>query len=236
MKEKLGHREHMGRKNTTKQSRILTYRPPPGRCILAPLKHPKGRGGWELGRRLRRRTDIREGAGWQRPGRWRRREEPGKRQEGPGAGGAQLDSGHSHDGPRWSRRREEPWRSDGRRLQGADQRWRSRWWRSPRRRRRANETGRCRGSGGLGWSRGIWRPRRRRSSGDPRWSRSDWGPRWSWREEGAQRSRWDGATRRSQRRGVLRRWRVDAWPRRSRRDEGARWSWWIDGWRWRRGS
>ncbi len=39
----------------------------------------------------------------------------------------------------------------------------------------------------------------------------------------------EGAMRRSQRRGVLRRWRVDARPRRSWRDEGARWSWWIDG-------
>ncbi len=37
----------------------------------------------------------------------------------------------------------------------------------------------------------------------------------------------------ARRRGVLRRWRVDARPRRSRRDEGARWSWRIDGWRWR---
>ncbi len=68
------------------------------------------RGGWELGRRLRRRTDTREGAGRQRPGGRRRREEPGKRQERPGAGGAWRDPGHSHNGgPRWSRRREEEW-------------------------------------------------------------------------------------------------------------------------------
>uniref|UniRef100_A0A672PTX7 Ankyrin repeat and BTB domain containing 3 n=1 Tax=Sinocyclocheilus grahami TaxID=75366 RepID=A0A672PTX7_SINGR len=46
------------------------------------------------------------------------REEPGRRQEGPGAG-AQQDPGHSHNsGPRWSRRWEEPWRRDGCRLQG----------------------------------------------------------------------------------------------------------------------
>ncbi len=172
-----------------------------------------GRGGWEHGRQLRRRTDTRERAGRQRPGGRRRREEPGKRQEGPGAGGAWQDPGHSHNGgPRWSQRREEPWRRNGRRLQGADQRRRSRWWRSPRRRRRANKPGGCRGSGGPGWSRGLWRPRQRRRSEDPQRIRSDWGPRWSWREEGAQRSRWDGATRRSQRRGVPRRWRVDTRP------------------------
>ncbi len=106
----------------TKQSWHVTYRPPPGRCALAPQKHPKGRGGWELWRRLRRRTDTREGAGRQRPGRCWRREEPGKRQEGPRAGGAQPDPGHSHDdGPRWSRRREEPWRRDGHRPTAAEQ-------------------------------------------------------------------------------------------------------------------
>ncbi len=82
----------------------------------------RGGNGWEPRWRLRRRTNTREGTGWQRPGRWRRREEPGKRQEGPGAGGVQLDPGHSHDdGPRWSRWKEEPWRSDGHRLQGAEQ-------------------------------------------------------------------------------------------------------------------
>ncbi len=86
-------------------------------------------------------------------------------QEGPGAGGAQLDPGHSHDdGPRWSRWREEPWRSDSRRLQGADQRRRSRWWRSPR--RRANEPGGCRGSRGARVEPWALRPRRRRRSGE----------------------------------------------------------------------
>ncbi len=233
MREKLGHRTR-GAKTQQNSPGAWHYSPLPEGVSSHRGTTEGGGNGWELRRRLRRRTNTREGAGWQRPGRWRRREEPGKRQEGPGAGGAQLDPGHSHDdGPRWSWRREEPWRSDCRQLQGADQRRRSRWWRSPRRRRRANEPGGCRGSGGPGWSRGLWRPRRRWRSGDPRRSRSDWGPRWSWREEGAQRSRWDGATRRSRRRGVLRRWRVDGQPRRSRRDEGARWSWRIDGWRWR---
>ncbi len=136
-----------------------------------------GRGGRELRRRLRRRTDTQEGAGRQRPGRRWRREEPGKRE--PGAGGAQLDPGHSHDGgPRWSWRREEPWRRDGRRLQGADQRWQSRWRRSLRRWRRANEPGERRGSGVPGWSRGLRRPRRSRKSGHPQRSRNDWHFSW----------------------------------------------------------
>ncbi len=46
--------------------------------------------------------DTWKGAGRQRP-RGQRREEPGKRPEGPGAGETQQDPGHSHDdGPRWS--------------------------------------------------------------------------------------------------------------------------------------
>uniref|UniRef100_A0A671MNJ6 alpha-1,2-Mannosidase n=1 Tax=Sinocyclocheilus anshuiensis TaxID=1608454 RepID=A0A671MNJ6_9TELE len=46
-------------------------------------------------------------------------DEGGRRQEGPGAGGAQQDPGHSHNsGPRWSRRWEKPWRRDSCRLQG----------------------------------------------------------------------------------------------------------------------
>ncbi len=107
--------EHMGSKKHNKTVHTPDMMPPPGRCVLAPQKHPKGRGGWELWGRLRRRTDTREGAGRQRPGRRRRREEPGKRQKGPGAGGAWRDPGHSHNGsPRWSRRREEPWRRNGR--------------------------------------------------------------------------------------------------------------------------
>uniref|UniRef100_A0A8C1KIS3 Chromodomain helicase DNA binding protein 3 n=1 Tax=Cyprinus carpio TaxID=7962 RepID=A0A8C1KIS3_CYPCA len=62
----------------------------------------------------------------------------GRRQEGLGAGGVQLDPGHRHnDGPR-----------NGRRFQGAHQQWRSRWWRSLRQRRRANEPGRRGGYGG----------------------------------------------------------------------------------------
>ncbi len=109
--------------------------------------------------RLRRRTDTREGAGRQSSRGWLRREEPGRRLEGHGAGGAQQDPGHSHDdGPRWRIRREEPWRRDGCRLHGAIPQWWSRWWRSLRRRRRANETE----SRELGtkWSRWVYMPRR----------------------------------------------------------------------------
>ncbi len=114
----------MGSKNTTK---------PVLGCDITPASRtvtiPPGRGG----------------AGRQSPGRQRRREEPG----GCRTGGAWWDTGHSHyGGPRWSRQREEPWRRNGRRLQGADQRWWSRWWRSPRCRRRAEEQGRRRRSGG----------------------------------------------------------------------------------------
>ncbi len=168
--------EHTGSKKHNKTVHTPNMTPPPGRCVLAPQKHPKGRGGWELWGRLRRRTDTREGAGRQRPGRRRRREEPGKRQEGPGAGGAWRDPGHSHNGsPRWSRRREEPWRRNGRWLQGADQRWRSRWRRCPR--RRAEEQGRRGGSGGPRRSRWHRRPRRRWGSRWPRWSRSNRGLR-----------------------------------------------------------
>ncbi len=157
----------MGSKNTTKQSRILTYRPPSRKVRPRTVETSKGEGAQE--------EDGQPGEGRQTKTRGRRRrEEPGRRQEGSGAGGAEHDPGHSHDsGPRWSRRREEPWWRDGRQLQGADQRRRSRWRRSLKRRRRANEPGGCRGSGGPGWSRGLWRPRRRQSSGDPRRSRSD---------------------------------------------------------------
>ncbi len=55
------------------------------------------------------------------------------------------------------------------RIQGAD--WR--WWRSPRRRRRADEPGRQGGYGGPRRSRWLKQPRRRRGSGRPRWSWSD---------------------------------------------------------------
>ncbi len=45
-----------------------------------------------------------------------------RRQERAGTGGAWRDPGHGHyGGPRWSRRREEPWRRNGRQLQGGDQ-------------------------------------------------------------------------------------------------------------------
>ncbi len=210
-----------GGKNTTKQSRILTYRPPPGRCVLAPLKHPKGKGRWELGRRLRRRTDTREGAGRQRPGRRRRREEPGKRQEGPGAGGAQLDPGHSHDdGPQWSRRREEPWWRDGRRLQGL------------------TNGG---GAGGGGARGGDGEPTSQGDAGDPgghggadgSGDRGEGGSPEIRSGAGATedpggadgRKEPNGAGGTEQRGAVQRRWRVNARPRRSRRYEGARWSW-----------
>ncbi len=162
----------------------------------------EGGNGWELGRRLRRRRDTREGAGRPRPGRWWRREETEgtwsrRSQVGPRPqpkwwphGGA--DGGRSHRGVR------------------ADRWQQSRWWKSPRRRRRANEPGECKGSGGPGW-----------------------GPMWSLRERWAQRSQWDRATRCSRRSEVLMRWRVNARPKQSRRNEGA---WWIDGWPWRWGS
>ncbi len=117
-------------------------------------------------------------------------------------------------------------RSHGRRLQWAEQRRRSRWWSSPRQRQRADEPGECRGSGGPGWSRGLWRrgPEIRNETGateDPGGA------------NGRKKPNRDGATKRSQRIGVQRRWRVDARPRRSRRDEWAQWS---DELRWRRGS
>ncbi len=142
----------MGSKNTTTQSRGVTLLPHPGRRIPR-CNNSTGEGG----------------AGRQRAGRRRRREEPGRRQEGPGAGGAKLDPGHSHNvDPRQSRRKEEPWRRNGPRLQGADHRWRSRWWRSPRWRQRANELGDAEDPGGPGWSLGLWRPRwRRRSVAEP---------------------------------------------------------------------
>ncbi len=62
------------------------------------------------GRQTESRADQREEPGYsKKEPRWiRRREEPGRRQEG--AGGARRDPDPSQDGgPRWSRRREEPW-------------------------------------------------------------------------------------------------------------------------------
>ncbi len=50
-----------------------------------------------------------------------------EKKEGSGAGRAWRDPGHSHNGgPRWSRRREEPWRRNDCQLKGTDQRRRSR--------------------------------------------------------------------------------------------------------------
>uniref|UniRef100_A0A8C1ZDA6 Chromodomain helicase DNA binding protein 3 n=1 Tax=Cyprinus carpio TaxID=7962 RepID=A0A8C1ZDA6_CYPCA len=115
----------------------------------------------------------------------------GRRQEGLGAGGVQLDPGHRHnDGPRWSRQMKEPWRRNGCRFQGAHQQWRSRWWRSLRQRRRANEPGRRGGYGGPRQSRWCRQPTRRCGSGRPQWSLSDRGLRWSRGDDGAWRSLW----------------------------------------------
>ncbi len=86
----------------------------------------------------------------------------GRRREGAGTGGAWRDPGHSHyGGPWWSRRREEPWRRNGHRLQGADQQWRSRWKKSLRQRRRAKEQGRRGGSGGPRQNRWCRQPTQR---------------------------------------------------------------------------
>ncbi len=172
MREKLGHRTR-GAKTQQNSPGAWHYSPlQEGASSHRGTTEGGGGNGWEPRRRLRRRTNTREGAGWQRPGRWRRREEPGKRQEGPRAGGAQLDPGHSHDdGPRW----------------------RSRWRRSPRRRRRAEERGRRGGSGGPRRSRWRRRPRRRWGSRWPRWSRSDRGLRRSRGDEGAWWSQRDEA-------------------------------------------
>ncbi len=184
-----------------------------------------GRAGQELWRWLRRWTNPREGAGKQSP--WGN--EGGRsqeRQEEPGAGGAQQDSGHSHDdGPQWSWWREEPWLpTPGGQTTAAEQ--------VVEEPEAETESRRARGMPRIRGARVEQRTLATRP-GDMRRNRSDWGPRWSKREEEAQQSRWDGATKCSQRIGVQRRWRVDAQPRQSRRDEGAQWS---DGWRWRRGS
>ncbi|KAL1269344.1 hypothetical protein QQF64_031633 [Cirrhinus molitorella] len=110
---------------------------------------------------------------------------PGKRQEGSGAGGrTRWDPGHSHDdGPRWSRRREEPWRRNGHRLRGGrptvaeqveeepEAEIESQWARVTGRIRRAKAE--------------QMAPMRRRVSGRPRWSWSDRGLRRSRREGGA---------------------------------------------------
>ncbi len=47
--EKLGHREHMGSKNTTKKSRGVTLLPPNGRCVLAPWNNRGGETGGNQG-------------------------------------------------------------------------------------------------------------------------------------------------------------------------------------------
>ncbi len=59
VREQLGHREHMGSKTHTKQSTIVTHTPPPPPRKVRPRTskgegHPKGRGGQELQKWLRR--------------------------------------------------------------------------------------------------------------------------------------------------------------------------------------
>ncbi len=168
----LGHREQ---KHTQVHNPDIS--PPPGRCVLAPWKqHGEGRvGTWEAAQE----EDVhREGAGRHRPRGRRRREEPGKRQEGSGTGGGRSQGRNRRDPEQEEHSRTQATammmahgganggRRHGRRLQGADQRRWSRWRRSPR--QRANEPGGCRGSGGPGWSWGLWRPRwRRRSMAEP---------------------------------------------------------------------
>ncbi len=115
-------------KTRHRQSRILTYRP-----LLegASLHRKRGAG---MGGNLERGS---VGSWWgERPGRWWRRDEPGRRQEGLEAGGARRDPGHSHDSGM---------AADSR---GGDQRRWSRWWR-----RRADEAGRWGGPGGPRWNR-----------------------------------------------------------------------------------
>ncbi len=159
--------EHMGRKTTT--TTVL------GRDITLPL--PEG---------ASRAVTILPGRGERAdksPGRWWRREEPGRRHEGAGTGGAWQDPGHFRYGcPWWSRRREEPWRRNGRRLQRGDQLWWSRRRRSPRWSWWVNGPRRSPGLGGWRQSRGKLRPCIALEDGSP----AELAPHWWW-AEGEQR-------------------------------------------------
>ncbi len=115
----------MGNEKHNKTSVGVTVRLPPSRKAQPRTVENKGRmevtmetdkgvdvgwkkvigGGSEGGQMTGRRTTNRDQGG-----------DDGRRsQEGLGAGRARRDPGHSHDGgPRWSQRREEPWRRNGR--------------------------------------------------------------------------------------------------------------------------
>ncbi len=161
----------MGSKTHTKQSRGVILLPPPGRCVFAPWNNRVGEG------------DQGRGSGGGRT---------------PGRGPADRDQGGDEGGRRQGRDRRDPeqeahsWTqatakmmahggADGGRSHGgvmaADSRGPTNGGGAggggPRRRRRANNPGGCRGSGGPGWSRGLWRPRRRRRSAvEPEWLRT----------------------------------------------------------------
>ncbi len=131
------------------------------------------------------RTNLRGGAGKQSP----RGDEGGKsqeRQEEPGAGGAQQDSGHSHDdGPQWSWWREEPWPpTPVGRTTAAEQ--------VVEQPEAETESRRARGMPRIRGARVEQRTLATRP-GDTQRNRSDWGPRWSKREEEAQQGRSDEA-------------------------------------------
>ncbi len=150
----------MGSKTHTKQSTILTYRPPPGRCVLAPWKqHGEGRVvTWEA---AQEEDGHPEGAGRQRPGGRRRREEPG---EETGWTRRRRSLAPTR------RRREKTWRRNGHRLQGGRPTRRSRWWRSPRRK---TESQRARGMGPRITATEGGDPeilQRSRATEEPRWS------------------------------------------------------------------
>ncbi len=154
----MGHREHMGSQNTTKQSTILTYCPPPGRCTSHCRNIQRGGAGGNCGGGWGE-DEPRERAEKPSPRGWRRREareETGSRRHTAGPRPSY------DDGPWEIWWREEPWRRDGRELHGADQRRRSVG--GGGRRQRANEPGGCRGSVGP-----------RRAAAEPQ----RWGPRWS---------------------------------------------------------
>ncbi len=169
--------EHMGRKTTTTTvlARDITLPLPEGASRAVTI--PPGR---------EERADKSPGRRW-------RREEPGRRHEGAGTEGAWQDPGHFRYGcPWWSRRREEPWRRNGRRLQRGDQLWWSRRRRSPRWSWRAEEQVQWGGSGGPRWSRWRRRPRWRRGSRCRGAARAT-GLRRSWGDEGAGRMKGQGA-------------------------------------------
>ncbi len=166
--------EHMGRKTTT--TTVLGHDitlPHTGRHVPC-RNYTTGEGG--AGRQESRQA-MKEGGA--------REETRGSRNRRSLAGPRPL--------PLWSRRREEPWRRNGRRLQRGDQLWWSRRRRSPRWSGRAEEQEQWGGSGGPRWSRWRRRPRWRWGSRWPRCSQSNIGLRRSWGDEGAGRMKGQGA-------------------------------------------